>query len=272
MKKLFHAELIKLLNYNPFRILFFLYFVFFTLGILIYPAFDKQIPMISITDIFRFPDVWSFTAWVGEFYNILLALIIIMITCSEFNNHTFKTSVIFGMSRTELLLQKMMLIIILSIIATILIGVTSFSLGLIYSYKITLHIIFQHSWVMALCFLETFSYMSIAVFFAFLIRNTALTLISFLAYRVMLEPVLRLLLRDYDVKLYFPFKTISRLNPVTDLMQTFMKKMENSETPDPNNPFFGTGLPEWANVLLVIFWVSFFLWLSYRIINKRKLN
>jgi len=271
MKKLFHAELIKLLNYNPFRILIFLYFVFFTLGIVIYPAVDRQFPLISIADIFRFPDVWTFLTWFTEPYNILLSLIIIMISCSEFNNHTFKTSVIFGMSRTELLLQKMMMVVILSAFATVLIGLTSISLGLIYSYKLTLHIVFQHSWVMAVYFLEAFSYMSIAVFFAFLIRNTALTLISFLAFRLMVEPAIRLLLRDYDIRLYLPFKTITRLNPVSELMQTFMLKLDGGEKPDPQNPFFGTGLPLWADILMVLFWVSLFLGLSYRMINRRKL-
>ncbi|MFZ5940730.1 MAG: hypothetical protein ACOYXB_09165 [Bacteroidota bacterium] len=274
MRKLLHAEQIKLLSYTPFRILIILYFVFFSLGILIYPAIDKQIPMISITDLFRFPDIWPFLAWITEPYNILLSLIIIMITCSEFSNHTFKTSVIFGMSRSELLLQKMMAVLILSVFATLLVGITSFSLGMIYSYKLTLNLILENTWVMALYFLEAFSYMTIALFFAFLIRNTALTLISFLAFRVLVEPAIRLLLKDYDVRLYFPFKTISRLNPLPDLMAIFQQKMNSGpdgEVP-PDANFLGKALPLWADVLLVIGYVSLFLFLSHRIINRRKLS
>ncbi len=273
MKKLLHAEEIKLLNYNPFRILILLYFIFFTLGILIYPAIDKQIPVVSITDLFRFPDVWPFLTWITEPYNILLSLIIIMITCSEFSNHTFKTSVIFGMSRTQLLLQKMMAVLFLSVFATVLVGLTSFSLGMIYSYKLTFHLIMENSWRMAVYFLEAFSYMSIALFFAFLIRNTALTLISFLAFRVLVEPSIRLLLRNYEIRLYFPFKTISRLNPLPDLMEVFQQKMNNGQPPDTSdNPFFGKGLPLWADILLVTGWISLVIFLSYMIINRRKLG
>ena len=101
MRKLLHIEQIKLLNYNPFRITLALYFLAFALGIIIYPAIDKQIPVISLSDVFRFPDVWLFLAWITEPYNALLALIVIMITTKEFNNHTFKTQVIFGLSRSE---------------------------------------------------------------------------------------------------------------------------------------------------------------------------
>ncbi len=274
MRKLIHAEQIKLLHYNPFRILLILYFIFFTLGILIYPAVDKQIPVISISDLFRFPDVWPFMNWITEPYNILLSLIIIMISCSEFSNHTFKTSVIFGMSRSQLLLQKMLAVTLLSLFATLLVGLTSLTLGLIYSYKLTLHIILENSWTMALYFLEAFSYMTIALFFAFLIRNTAFTLISFLAFRVLIEPVTRLLLRDYEVRWYFPFKTISRLNPLPDLMVMFQEKMNSGPQGEGNGevPFLGQGLPLWANVLLVLGYTLLFLWLSHRIINRRKLG
>ena len=120
IRRLLHIEQIKLLNYNPFRITLGIYFLAFALGLLIYPAIDKEIPVISLSDLFRFPDVWLFLTWVTEPYNILLALVIIMITTKEFNNHTFKTQLIFGLSRTELLLQKLMLIVVLALFATLL--------------------------------------------------------------------------------------------------------------------------------------------------------
>ena len=140
MKRLLHIEQIKLLNYNPFRITLGLYFMAFALGLLIYPAVDKEIPVISLSDLFRFPDVWMFLTWVTEPYNVLLALIIIMITTKEFSNHTFKTQLVFGLSRTDLLLQKLLSIVVLSFFAALLLGLTSLILGLTYSYKLTFKI------------------------------------------------------------------------------------------------------------------------------------
>ena len=145
MRRLLHIEQIKLLNYNPFRIALGIYFLAFTLGLIIYPAIDKQIPVISLSDLFRFPDVWLFLTWITEPYNILLALIVIMITTKEYSDHTFKTQVIFGLSRTELLLQKLLLVALLAFFATLLLGVTSFILGLIYSYKLTFGIAMEES-------------------------------------------------------------------------------------------------------------------------------
>jgi hypothetical protein len=113
--------------------------VAFALGLLIYPAVDKEIPVISLSDLFRFPDVWLFLTWVTEPYNILLALVVIMITTKEFSNHTFKTQVVFGLSRTELLLQKLMLSMVRAgPVCHPAAGIaTSLTLGLIYSYKLT---------------------------------------------------------------------------------------------------------------------------------------
>jgi len=144
IRKLLHIEQIKLLNYNPFRITLALYFLAFALGIVIYPAIDKEIPVISLSDVFRFPDVWMFLAWITEPYNVMLALIIIMITTKEFNNHTFKTQVIFGLSRSDLLIQKLLSVLVLSLFATLLVGITSLSLGLIYSYKLTFKIALEN--------------------------------------------------------------------------------------------------------------------------------
>ncbi|MBN2698633.1 MAG: hypothetical protein JXR52_07380, partial [Bacteroidales bacterium] len=176
MKKLLHIEQIKILNYNPFRITLGLYFIFFTLGIVIYPLIDREIPVVSISDVFRFPDVWYFFTWITEPYNALLALIIIMITTKEFTDHTFKTQVIFGMSRTDLLLQRLISIVILSLFATLLVGITSMVMGLIYSYKITLKIALENSWILSKYFLAAFSYMTFGLLFALLIKNSAMAI------------------------------------------------------------------------------------------------
>jgi len=196
IRKLLHIEQIKLLNYNPFRITLALYILAFALGIVIYPAIDKQIPVISLSDVFRFPDVWMFLAWITEPYNAMLALIIIMITTKEFSNHTFKTQVIFGLSRSDLLLQKLLSVLVLSLFATLLVGITSLSLGLIYSYKLTFKIALENSWILGRYYLAAFSYMSMGLLIALLIKNTAMSILSFLALRTFLDPVLWLILKD----------------------------------------------------------------------------
>ena len=271
MRRLLHIEQVKLLNYNPFRITLGIYFIAFTLGLLIYPAVDKEIPVISLSDLFRFPDVWMFLTWVTEPYNVLLALIIIMITTKEFNNHTFKTQIIFGLSRNDLLLQKLLLIVVLSVFATLLLGLTSLTLGLIYSYKITLKIAFENTLILSRYLISSFAYMSIGLLVALLIKNTALSLLTFLALRVFVDPVLFLVLRKYEVRWYLPFRTTTQLTPVPDLIEIFEKKMNSSEPINESAlELMPKGLPSWLNIGMVLLYTGLAIFFSYRLIQRRR--
>ena len=273
IRKLIHIEQIKVLNYNPFRITFALYFIFFTLGILIYPKIDNEIPVISISDLFRFPDVWLFLTWITEPYNVMLALIVIMITTKEFNNHTFKTQIIFGLSRNELLIQKFLSIILLALFATLLVGLTSVTLGLIYSYKLTFKIAMENAWILGSYLLAAFGYMTIGLLIALLIKNTALSLLTFLALRVFIEPVIFLIIKDYDTKWYLPFRTITRLTPVPDLIEIFQRKMDTEEPIDEASlEILPEGLPGWANICMVLLYLSLIIFFSQRIIQRKRLN
>ena len=271
MRRLLHIEQVKLLNYNPFRITLGIYFIAFTLGLLIYPAVDKEIPVISLSDLFRFPDVWMFLTWVTEPYNVLLALIIIMITTKEFNNHTFKTQIIFGLSRTELLIQKLLLIVVLAVFATLLLGLTSLTRGLIYSYKITFKIAMENTLILSRYLISSFAYMTMGLLMALLIKNTALSLLTFLAMRVFVDPVLFLVLREYEVKWYLPFRTTTRLTPVPNLIEIFQKKVNSSETIDETAlDLLPKGLPIWLNTSLALLYTGLAIYFSYRLIQRRR--
>jgi len=273
IRKLLHISQIKLLNYNPFRITIGLYFLAFVLGIIIYPAIDREIPVISLSDVFRFPDVWLFLAWITEPYNVMLALIVIMITTKEFSDHTFKTQIIFGLSRTDLLIQKLLTVLALSVFATLLVGLTSLALGLIYSYKLTFRIALENIWILGRYFLSAFSYMSIGLLTALLIRNTALSLLSFIAFRTFIDPVLWLILREHDVKWYLPMRTVTRLTPVPDLIEIFQRKMNSNEPIDESAlEILPKGLHPALNTGMVILYTSLALYFSYRLLQRRKLT
>lgn len=271
MRRLLHIEQIKLLNYNPFRIALGIYVLAFTLGLVIYPAIDKEIPVISLSDLFRFPDVWVFLTWVTEPYNILLALVVIMITTKEFNNHTFKTQLIFGLSRSELLLQKLLLVMVLALFATLLLGLTSLTLGLIYSYKITFKIALENTWILGRYLASSMAYMSMALLVALLIKNTALSLLTFLAMRVFVDPVLFLVLRKHEIRWYLPMRTTTQLTPLPDLIEIFQRKM-NSEDPIDESALdiIPEGLPAWLNILMVFLYVSLAIFFSYRLMQRRR--
>lgn len=273
MRKLLGIEQIKILNYTPFRILMILYIVAIGLGVFIYPLVDKEIPVISLTDLFRFPEVWPFLTWVTEPYNILLALIVIMITTNEFNNHTFKTQVIFGLSRKELLTQKLVLILILAAIATFLIGITSIGLGLVYSYKLTFKIAVENMWMLSTYFLSSLTYMVFGLFFALIIKNTALSILSFIGFRTFVEPVLFMIFREQEFRWFLPMRANTRLTPLPNLIEIFQKKMNSPEPIDDSGiELLPKGLPLWANILVVFAYLAITVFFSYRIMNKKRLT
>lgn len=273
VKKLIRIEQIKILNYIPFQILLGLYVVAIVLGLVIYPLIDKQIPVISLSDLFRFPDVWSFMTWITEPYNILLALIVIMITTNEFSNHTFKTQVIFGLGRRDLLTQKIVLIFLLAALATILIGLTSVLLGLTHSYKITPGITFENSWKLLPYFLSSVTYMIIGLFIALLIKNTALSILSFIGFRTFVEPVLFLIFREKEIRWFFPMRANTQLTPLPDLIEIFQRKMNSAEPVDASSlDILPKGLPLWTNVLLVTGYVTIIIFFSYRIMDRKRLT
>lgn len=273
MKKLIRIEQIKILNYLPFQILLGLYVVAIVLGLVIYPLIDKQIPVISLSDLFRFPDVWPFMTWITEPYNVLLALIIIMITTTEFNNHTFKTQVIFGLSRKELMTQKIVLIFFLALLATLLIAITSLLLGLTHSYKLTFNIAMENTWVLAFYFLSSFAYMVFGLFFAIIIKNTALSILGFIGYRTFLEPVLFLIFREKEIRWFFPMRANTRLTPLPNLIEIFEKKMNSPEPIDDSGiQILPEGLPPWASAILVSIYAGLIIYFSYRIMIKKRLT
>ncbi|MCF8226647.1 MAG: hypothetical protein K9J30_12285 [Bacteroidales bacterium] len=273
MKKLIQIELIKILNYIPFRILLGLYVLAIILGLVIYPLVDKQVPMISLTDLFRFPDVWPFLTWVTEPYNILLALIVIMITTNEFSNHTFKNQIIFGLSRKELISQKLLLILMLALLATLLLTATSVLLGISYSYKLTFRIALENSWMVASYFLSSLAYMSFGLLFALLIKNTALTILGFIGFRTFIEPVLFLVFREREIRWFFPMRANTRLTPLPNLIEIFQRKLDSDQPVDEASlEILPRGLPLWTNILLVAAYIATVVFLAYKIMDRKRLT
>ena len=118
-----------------------------------------------------------------------------------------------------------------------------------------------------------FSYMSIGLLVALLIKNTALSLLTFLALRVFVDPVLFLILRKYEMKWYLPFRTTTRLTPVPDLIEMFQRKVNSSDTIDDSSfEILPKGIDPWLNILIVSIYVGLALFFSYRLLQRRRLS
>ncbi|MGC9342014.1 MAG: hypothetical protein ACP5E3_04890 [Bacteroidales bacterium] len=276
MKKLFRIEFIKTLGYGPVKILIPLHILFFLLGFFAIPNIRIDFPFLSVLPLYQFPHVWNFITWIGGYYNLTLVLLVIMLTSLEFNNKTYKHQVIFGMSRQELFYEKVILAFILSVYVIILIFITVMASGLIYSYKITLSIMFERSYILLSTFLQTFTWLVTGVLFALIFKNMILAVLVFGFYRVILEPVLRNLASD-EASWYFPTKFISKLTPQPDILKIVQQKIQNTETASPEelaqfDRIIPEGVPIWQNVVLTLVFLSLILFFIRFIFMKRRLT
>lgn len=276
MRQLFRLEITKSLRYNPFRIIIFLHLLFFLLGLFAIPRIDINFPFLSIIPLYQFPHVWNFITFIAGIYNITLVVLMIMMTSLEFSNHTYKHQIIFGLSRTDLFKQKLILAFLISLYVVVLIFITTMISGLVYSYKLTFSIAFERSWLLLNTFLQTFTFLAMGILFALIFKNMILSVLVFGFYRVFLEPIVRSLV-EQEYRWFFPSKFITRLTPEPQFFDIIEQKMQQSEGFTKNeltgfNKAIPEGVPIGQNVLLTMIFLGLILYASWLILKKRNLN
>jgi ABC-2 type transport system permease protein len=231
---------------------------------------------LSILPLYQFPHVWNFTTWISSFYNISLVLLVIMMTCNEFNNKTYKQQIIFGLSRKDLLIQKIILISLLSLYVVLLVGVSSIASGLVYSYKITPGLVFEQSWILATLFIQIFTYLCFGLLFSLIFRNMILSGVVYLMYRVIIEPIIRVNF-PVDYRSYFPTKFVTNLTPRPEVLSLIQNNLQNQHKPEGNDmeklsSIMPVCLPIWQNLILTLILIALLLFISLQILKKRRFN
>src|SRR6056300_1917218 len=114
MKRLLQIELIKLLNNRASKALIYGYFILLT-SIALIAAIKFDIGPIKFhlaeQGIFNFPYIWHFNAFIGAFFKIFLAVVIVSMTANEYSNKTIKQNLIDGLNKREFLHSKWIMVI-----------------------------------------------------------------------------------------------------------------------------------------------------------------
>lgn len=162
---------------------------------------------------YKFPHAWHVFAYIGKFFKIILAIVIINVVCYEFQNGTYKQSIIHGLKRWEFLYGKFLLVICVSFISTLTIGAAIIIGGITYSDLSDIAFIDNIHYLL-LSFLNTFTYLSMAVMFAILLKNT---MTAFMILMALWFPgdLLWLLIIPNELTAYRPFEVIDELLPLT---------------------------------------------------------
>ncbi|HPF92952.1 MAG TPA: hypothetical protein PLV65_03400, partial [Tenuifilaceae bacterium] len=120
VKKLLAIEGRKTLFYPTFRTIIGLHALLFLIVALVASNINLNIEGIRIDKVFQFPHLWNTLAWIASWFNLLLGILAIMLTCNEFQFRTFRKQLIDGLTRNELIIAKLFVITSLAAYAMIL--------------------------------------------------------------------------------------------------------------------------------------------------------
>jgi len=272
MKRIIRIEWTKVSSYNFFRAILILTAILFMLVLFVMSRIDISVPGFSWRNVFRFPNNWQTFTWVASWFNVLMAIMLIVITGNEFASKSFRQQVMTGLSRNEWLLGKLSLIIGLALFGLSLVVIAGFIYGFIFTNNLAFADVFSQTGILLVYFLQAIAYMVLAVFFVTLLRSNALAIVLYLLYFIFIEPVVRLLC-PVEVRTWFPVKIISRLTPVPEFLQL---TSSGANTASESLTFENIGimsrqLPQSTNIIMAVVYVLIFAFLTWLLVKKRDL-
>ncbi len=274
MKSIILNEYTKIWSYTAFRVIILLHFILFFLVVLVTSRLDITIPGFSTDYLYQFPNIWEFFPWVASWFNLLLAILIIVMTGNEYTFRTFRQHVIDGLSRSDLLTGKVFLIIAIAIYSMLMVLLFSLLFGFIFTRDMTAGLFVKKTYILLVYFVQAVAYMSTGFLLAILFRNTALAIVLFILYRLIIESVFRLFFPP-EARLYFPMKVISNLTPMPEFLS-----ISSGNKADPGNVdtlnlreigILAEDLPVYLNLLLALGYTALFIGLAWLLLRRRNL-
>jgi len=231
MVELFKIDFRKYLYSRTFWVMLAIYFV---LIVLVFSGVEKflnttiknagqgaplTVPEFSL---YSFPAVWQNLTFLGGFFKIFLALIVIISVTNEFANRTIRQNIMNGMSREQFILSKVLFVMLLSLLSVIVLFVSGGVLGFLHTKEISFTLIFQKTGFLGAYFLELVTFSMLGLLIAFLIKKSGLAIGLLALYYYILEPVISRMLPE-TVANYLPVVSMGNLIdvPNSPLMQMF---------------------------------------------------
>jgi len=231
MIRLLKIELKKILTYRTFWVLTGLYLLSMIIVLGSLQAFldsvvnnsdiPDNIPIPTIS-IYIFPDIWHNLTYIASSrfsFKVILAIIVIILITNEYSFRTIRQNIITGLSRTEFMIAKLDIIILLCFVSTLILFFTGLFLGIAHTKEVSVAIISNKMEFLLVYFLELLVYLVFAMFIAILLRKAGLSIGLLLLYTIM-EPIIKLSLPSGFGK-YLPLEAMNNLIhlPNTKLMK-----------------------------------------------------
>jgi len=276
MKRLLSIELYKVKHHKLSKILFIAYFALLSsIALIASIKFTIGHTTIYLADqgIFNFPYIWHFNTYTADFFTFFLAIIVVSMVTNEFGYRTVKQNLIDGMTKKEFVLSKFTFLVVLSLLATAFVAIITLVLGWFYSDFTSFNSIVKEIYFLPAFFLKLLGIFSFIMLTGFIFKRSAFALGFFFIWMI-IEGIIYLTLRvkiDKEIAAqvtgFFPYLSIKNLLPEPATRLSFAKNIgkQIGEKIDVFN-----GIPI-QNYIIVIFWITIFVFLSYYILKKRDL-
>lgn len=264
--KLLKIDLIKLTNYRAFNVLVGLYALLIVSVPVSVIEFLKWLKVKGAEfegfdpmkiPVLHFPDIWQNVTFVYTFLKIFLAIVVVISVSNEFSYKTIRQNVIDGLSRVDFMVSKLATIFTLAIGSSVLVFLTCFLTGMLYTPDAQFGDAFETSSFIFAYFLDLLAYLVFAFLLTILFKRSALTIFILLLFRSLEILLLGILPEKFEwIFEYFPLQAMSRLIEVP-FPRYWFQEIQDYIAMDA--------------VLVVFGWLAIFLWAIYYRLTKTDL-
>jgi ABC-type transport system involved in multi-copper enzyme maturation permease subunit len=278
MKRLLSIELQKIWKNRASKVLTLSYFVILSfIAFIASIKFDIGPVHINLADqgIFNFPYIWHFNSYIACLGKLFFAVVVVSMMANEYSYGTFKQNLIDGLDKKEFILSKFYTILLFSVISTVFVFIISIILGLIFSPYDEVSIIFSDLEYLLAYFLNLVGFFSFCLFVAVLVKRSAFAL-GFVFVWFIGEKI------SYGL-LYYNFtnkspivESIYKFAPLESISNLLVEPFSRLKFVKTIGTQVGVeNLKDFAvhpsSVIIVLIWTFIFIFLSYKIIQKRDL-
>jgi ABC-type transport system involved in multi-copper enzyme maturation permease subunit len=171
----------------------------------------KGLTGIAGIPIYQFPDIWHNITYVAGFLKFILAIFVIISITNEITYDTLRQNIMNGLSRTDFIVSKLILIVFIAAGSALFIFFTGFIVGLTNTPDVVLHDIIKYSGFIPAYFLQLSAYLIFAFLTGLLIKRTGLAMGLMFLYSLIIEPVAALRINADAIKGLLPMKSINNL-------------------------------------------------------------
>ena len=282
MFRLLSIEFQKIFKNRASKVLVILYFsLLFLLFLISNIEFDLGPIHVNIADqgIFNFPFIWHFNTYVADYFKIFLAVVIVSMMANEYTYGTLKQNLIDGFSKKEVVLSKFLTVVTFSFVSTLFVFLITLILGLRFSSYNEVSIIFSQLEYVLGYFVKLVAFFSFCLFLSVLIKRSAFalgflifwTMFEFFSHGILKYVILKekdrsetLIDKIYD---FFPLESMSNIVVEPYSRLSFVKTIGNQVGIENIKDYD----VHFSNILIALVWTLTFIWLSYKLLEKRDL-